>query len=40
MLDRNAVDYSPLDVSEVLLRLFHPRPEFSPGMPTPRPGTS
>jgi uncharacterized protein len=31
VLDRNAVDYSPLDVPEVLLRLFHPRPEFSPG---------
>jgi len=29
MLDRNAVDYSPLDAPEVLLRLFHPRPEFS-----------
>jgi pimeloyl-ACP methyl ester carboxylesterase len=31
MLERNAVDYSPLDVPEVLLRLFHPRPEFSLG---------
>ena len=31
MVDLNAVDYSPLDVPEVLLRLFHPRPEFSPG---------
>jgi pimeloyl-ACP methyl ester carboxylesterase len=29
MVDLNAVDYSPLDVPEVLLRLFHPRPEFS-----------
>ena len=29
MLDRNAVDYSPLDVPEVLLRLFHPRPELN-----------
>ena len=29
MPDRNAVDYSPLDVPEVLLRLFHPRPELS-----------
>jgi alpha-beta hydrolase superfamily lysophospholipase len=29
MIDRNAVDYSPLDAPEVLLRLFHPRPEFS-----------
>ena len=27
MIDLNAVDYSPLDVPEVLLRLFHPRPE-------------
>jgi pimeloyl-ACP methyl ester carboxylesterase len=25
--DLNPVDYSPLDVPEVLLRLFHPRPE-------------
>lgn len=31
MLDLNAVDYSSLDVPEVLLRLFHPRPETSPG---------
>jgi pimeloyl-ACP methyl ester carboxylesterase len=31
MPDRNAVDYSPLDVPEVLLRLFHPRPELSLG---------
>ena len=30
MMDLNAVDYSPLDVPEVLLRLFHPRPEISP----------
>ena len=30
MPDLNAVDYSPLDVPEVLLRLFHPRPELSP----------
>ena len=29
MIDLNAVDYSPLDVPEVLLRLFHPRPELS-----------
>jgi pimeloyl-ACP methyl ester carboxylesterase len=29
MPDLNAVDYSPLDVPEVLLRLFHLRPEFS-----------
>jgi pimeloyl-ACP methyl ester carboxylesterase len=29
MPDLNTVDYSPLDVPEVLLRLFHPRPEFS-----------
>ena len=35
MIDRNAVDYSPLDVPEVLLRLFHPRPELSSaGAPT------
>ena len=27
MVDLNTVDYSPLDVPEVLLRLFHPRPE-------------
>jgi uncharacterized protein len=31
MPDPNAVDYAVLDVPEVLLRLFHPRPEFSPG---------
>jgi pimeloyl-ACP methyl ester carboxylesterase len=30
MNDLNAVDYSPLDAPEVLLRLFHPRPELSP----------
>jgi uncharacterized protein len=30
MLDLNAVDYSPLDAPEVVLRLFHPRPELSP----------
>ena len=30
MMDLNTVDYSPLDVPEVLLRLFHPRPEISP----------
>jgi uncharacterized protein len=30
MHDLNPVDYSPLDVPEVLLRLFHPRPE--PGL--------
>jgi pimeloyl-ACP methyl ester carboxylesterase len=35
MLDRDAVDYSPLDVPEVLLRLFHPRPEFSLGGASP-----
>ena len=29
MINPNAVDYSPLDVPEVLLRLFHPRPELS-----------
>ena len=29
MTDLNAVDYSPLDAPEVLLRLFHPRPELS-----------
>jgi pimeloyl-ACP methyl ester carboxylesterase len=29
MNDLNAVDYAPLDVPEVLLRLFHPRPELS-----------
>jgi pimeloyl-ACP methyl ester carboxylesterase len=29
MIDQNAVDYSRLDVPEVLLRLFHPRPELS-----------
>jgi uncharacterized protein len=29
MRNLNPVDYSPLDVPEVLLRLFHPRPEFS-----------
>ena len=29
MIDLNPVDYSPLDVPEVLLRLFHPRPELS-----------
>jgi uncharacterized protein len=27
MIDLNDVDYSPLDGPEVLLRLFHPRPE-------------
>jgi uncharacterized protein len=35
MKDLNAVDYSPLDVPEVLLRLFHPRPEMSPGAQPP-----
>ena len=30
MMALKAVDYSPLDVPEVLLRLFHPRPEISP----------
>jgi uncharacterized protein len=35
MLDPNPADYSPLDVPEVLLRLFHPRPELSSsGVPT------
>ena len=29
MTDISAIDYSPLDVPEVLLRLFHPRPELS-----------
>jgi pimeloyl-ACP methyl ester carboxylesterase len=29
MIDLNAVDYAPLDAPEVLLRLFHPRPEAS-----------
>jgi pimeloyl-ACP methyl ester carboxylesterase len=29
MMDLKAVDYSPLDVPEVLLRLFHPRPELN-----------
>jgi pimeloyl-ACP methyl ester carboxylesterase len=29
MMDPNPVDYTPLDVPEVLLRLFHPRPESS-----------
>jgi pimeloyl-ACP methyl ester carboxylesterase len=29
MVDLNAVDYSPLDVPEVLLRLFHPRAEIN-----------
>lgn len=29
MIDLNPVDYSLLDVPEVLLRLFHPRPEIS-----------
>ena len=29
MIDQRGVDYSSLDVPEVLLRLFHPRPEFS-----------
>ena len=28
MTHPSAIDYSPLDVPEVLLRLFHPRPEF------------
>jgi uncharacterized protein len=27
MINPSAIDYSPLDVPEVLLRLFHPRPE-------------
>ncbi len=35
MIDLNAVAYAPLDVPEVLLRLFHPRPELSSaGAPT------
>ena len=28
MPDPHIADYSPLDVPEVLLRLFHPRPAF------------
>jgi uncharacterized protein len=35
MIDLNAVDYSPLDVPEVLLRLFHPRPELGVGSAQP-----
>jgi uncharacterized protein len=35
MLDLNAVDYSPLDNPEVLLRLFHPRPELGPAGQNP-----
>jgi pimeloyl-ACP methyl ester carboxylesterase len=35
MLDLRGIDYSALDVPEVLLRLFHPRPESSlAGAPT------
>ena len=30
MIDLNTLDYAHLDVPEVLLRLFHPRPELSP----------
>jgi pimeloyl-ACP methyl ester carboxylesterase len=30
MMDLNAADYTSLDVPEVLLRLFHPRPEPGP----------
>jgi uncharacterized protein len=30
MVDLNVADYSTLDVPEVLLRLFHPRPDISP----------
>ena len=30
MIDLNTLDYARLDVPEVLLRLFHPRPELSP----------
>jgi hypothetical protein len=30
MMTLNTHDYTPLDVPEVLLRLFHPRPELSP----------
>ena len=29
MMDLNTLDYARLDVPEVLLRLFHPRPELS-----------
>jgi pimeloyl-ACP methyl ester carboxylesterase len=35
MMDLNPVDYFPLDVPEVLLRLFHPRPESSLAGPRP-----
>ena len=30
MMDLNALDYARLDMPEVLLRLFHPRPELNP----------
>jgi uncharacterized protein len=36
MIDPAAPDYAPLDVPEVLLRLFHPRPESrAAGVPAP-----
>jgi len=35
MIDPSAVDYACLDVPEVLLRLFHPRPESGPFRPQP-----
>ena len=39
MMTLNTPDYTPLDVPEVLLRLFHPRPELSLTAPRPKPGT-
>ena len=36
MMDLNTLDYARLDVPEVLLRLFHPRPELSPSRRPPR----
>ena len=41
MIDPSPVDYAALDVPEVLLRLFHPRPESSPtgASPLRRPDT-
>ena len=35
MMDLNTLDYARLDVPEVLLRLFHPRPELSPSRGPP-----
>ena len=35
MMDLNTPDYARLDVPEVLLRLFHPRPELSPSGANP-----